>query len=294
MRKGMIFSALLHAMVLALAVFGLPDFGKKIDVLDQPIPVEIVDISELTNAPPPDVEQKVREEAKRDDPKPDPNRVPPPPEPEEPQVAAPVAPPKPKEVAKKPEPKPEPKPKPKEIAKKPELKPEKLEEEKPVQQARATSKPKRRPKPPKPSFDSVLKTVEDIRKKKQSPDSEQPRKQTASARNARNIPDQPLTISEIDAIRRQFIRCWNVDPGLKGIEGMVVSVRVNLNPDRTVRAAQILDRVDPGNPYYRSFAESALRAVHSSKCSPVRLPPKKFEMMRTFTLRFSAKEMLGL
>ncbi len=284
MRNGMIFSGLLHAAIIALAVFGLPEMWQRIEITNQAIPVEIVDIGELTNAPPPDTPQELAEQAQRDDPAPQPRPAPPPPpEPEAPVVAAPVAPPKPKVEAKKPEPldKPEPKPKPK-------------LEEKPVQQAKAQAKPKRRPKPPKPSFDSVLKTVDKIRQKRRKDQPAEPERQVASTQSSRNIPDQPLTISELDAIRRQFTSCWNVDLGLKGIENMVVRVRVDLNPDRTIRSARILDRINPGNAHYRSFAESALRAVRNSRCSPVRLPPKKFSVMKTFTLRFSAKEMLGL
>lgn len=283
MRRGVILSGLLHAAAIAIAVVGLPQSWQKIDVIAQPIPVQIVDISEITNLPkaaPEPVAEEKPQEAKKPEPEPEKEKVAPPrEEPPEPEVAPPPPPPEPKPEVKE-DPKPKPKPEP---------------EAKPEQVAQVKDKPRRRPKPPKPDFTSVLKTVEDIRKhRKTTEKSEEKPRQTASAQSANNIPDQPLTLSELDAIRRQFISCWNVDPGTKDLAKMVVSVRVSLNPDRTVREAQLLDNVGAGDRYYRSFAESALRAVRNPRCSPVRLPPKKFEMMKTFILRFSAKEMLGL
>jgi len=141
----------------------------------------------------------------------------------------------------------------------------------------------------------VLKTVEKIRRKRRTREPlEQRADRSTRSDRGRNIPDQPLTISELDAIRRQFISCWNVDVGARNIDKMMVSIRVDLNADRTVRTARVLDRIPSADPTYRAFVESALRAVRNPRCSPVRLPPKKFQMLREFTLRFSAKEMLGL
>lgn len=280
MRKGMLLSTLLHGLAFVIAVVGLPESWDKLEVVDQPIPIEVVDISELTNAPKPKaVRDDTPEDAKQDKPEPEERKKPPPPEePEPPRVATPVAPPQVEKQAKeKPEPKPEPEP-----------------EEKPVQKAQIKERPKRKPKPPEPEdFTSVLKTVEKIKRERRAPDpSPEEPTQTASARDARNIPDQPLTLSEIDAIRQQFKRCWNVDVGARNVDTMIVSIKIVLNSDRTVRDARILDRVDPSDHYYRSFAESALRAVRNPRCSPIRLPPKKFHLMRSFTLRFSPKDML--
>lgn len=293
----MILSAMLHAAVIAVAVIGLPGNWRKPPLVEQPIPVELVDIGDITNVPPPKAKSSEKpKEARKERPpekpkeaakeKPEPKRhnVPPPPQPapEQPKTAQLAQPPKLDKAAKQ-----KPEPKKKEEKKKP-----------PQQVARAVEAPKEKPKAPKPQhrnpdFSSVLKTVEKIKRERAEAETED-KEQVATANTSRSIPDQPLTISELDAIRRQFINCWNVDPGLKGLDKMVVSIRVTLNPDRTVRDAWILDHINPSDRYYRSFAESALRAVHNPRCSPVKLPPKKFDVMQTFTLRFSAKEMLGL
>ncbi len=106
--------------------------------------------------------------------------------------------------------------------------------------------------------------------------------------------DQRLTISEIDAIRRQIEACWNVPAGLRDAENLIVDIKVVMNPDATVKRAEIVDRSRVvGEAYYRAAAESALRAVLHPRCSPLRLPPQKYEQWKTFTLSFNPKELIG-
>ncbi len=67
-----------------------------------------------------------------------------------------------------------------------------------------------------------------------------------------------------------------------------VEIAISLLPDGTVRKAEIVDRVrmfQPGGEYYRSMAESALRAV--LQASPFRdLPPDRYEDWREITFTF--------
>ncbi|MGB1548700.1 MAG: cell envelope integrity protein TolA, partial [Alphaproteobacteria bacterium] len=100
--------------------------------------------------------------------------------------------------------------------------------------------------------------------------------------------------SELDAIRSQISRCWNVPVGAKDAENLVVDIRVHVNPDGTIREARILDtdRMQRDS-FFRTAAESAYRAVVNPRCSPLRLPPEKYEQWKTFTLSFNPKEMFG-
>jgi hypothetical protein len=99
-------------------------------------------------------------------------------------------------------------------------------------------------------------------------------------------------MSEIDAIRRQIERCWNVPAGARDAENLIVEIRVRLNPDGSVFQAEILDTVRlASDAFYRAAAESALRAVRL--CSPLQLPPKKYNVWKIVTLRFNPKEMFG-
>jgi hypothetical protein len=100
-----------------------------------------------------------------------------------------------------------------------------------------------------------------------------------------------LTLSEIDMIRAQIERFWNVDPGKAGALEMQIVIKVSFNSDGTVRRADIVDQGRMArDPAFRSLAESALRAVFMA--SPIKAPPKKFDVWRDVSLTFSPKDRL--
>ena len=103
-----------------------------------------------------------------------------------------------------------------------------------------------------------------------------------------------LTISELDAIRRQIEGCWNIPAEARDAENLIVDISVVMNPDRTVQRAEIVERWRlTSDPFFRAAAESALRAVLHPRCSPLRLPPQKYQQWKTFTLSFNPKELIG-
>lgn len=208
----------------------------------------------------------------------------------------------------KPEPKPKPKPEPKAEAKpkpKPKPKPEPKAKPKPKL---AKVKPKRKPKPPDP-FASILKTVEKLKQQPVKPKEKKKKKKTNEAFSAeialalaapdrRQASARKPTLSEIDAlkndIRRQIHDCWSVPAGAKEAADLVIKIWVNRNPDGTVREAKIRDQVRMAtDPFFRSAAESALRAVLKPKCNPLKLPSNRYDLWKTMTLNFNPKEMLG-
>ena len=103
-----------------------------------------------------------------------------------------------------------------------------------------------------------------------------------------------LSGSELDAVRQQIGRCWNFPAGAKNPEELIVTLRVVMNPDRTVRTATIIN--SPANPslFYTAASESAVRALFMPRCSPLALPPHKFNEWKTFTIRFDPRQMVGL
>ncbi|MBF0246446.1 MAG: hypothetical protein HQL36_00010, partial [Alphaproteobacteria bacterium] len=212
------------------------------------------------------------------------------PEPEESKAAVLVTPEtKPKKEAK---PKPE-----------PEEKPKKADSPKRA----PTPIPPRKPKAPD-NFSSVLKTLEELKSKPTEPKDEKkkpdPTPEPDFAKMMENALESPrqrsdvgpqLTISEIDLVRQQIQRCWNLPAGAKDAHEMVISIRVQLNPDGMVSQAQILDQARVGSdPFYRTMAESALRAALNPRCQPFKLPPEKYERWKTMKLNFDPKEMFGL
>lgn len=100
-----------------------------------------------------------------------------------------------------------------------------------------------------------------------------------------------LTFTELDAIRAQIQRCWSVPAGAREGQDLVVTIRIFVNRDGTLkRSPEILDSVGMENPFYRIMAESAVRAVR--KCEPLRVPSTNYEDWREIELTFNPKEML--
>ena len=291
MRRGMIFSAGLHIAVIILAILGLPILFARAPTTDPPITVEMVRISDKTRMLPAPPKPKPKPSRKRP--------VKPKPEPVKPKAAA--VPPPPPDLAQlepvpvpKPKVKPKPKPKPKAKAKKPPPKP-KVKKQKRRKPRLAKIKPRHKPLAPREDFvDSVLKDVskEKPREKEKKPDKKVVKK--AEPAPPRPSLDQRLTISELDAIRRQIEACWSIPAGARDAENLIVDISVVMNPDGTVQRAEIVDRSRlTGDPFYRAAAESALRAVLHPRCSPLRLPPQKYQQWRRFTLSFNPKELIG-
>ena len=354
MNVALVFSVLLHAVVLALAIFGLPYLARDELIENRLVVVEVVNVAQVTNAPPP-APQATPD--KTPPPPPDkasePDRTPPPPAPS---AAAPAPPPPPAQKpkppapakaspppepappvkaepvpvpAKKPEPpKPEPeKPEPVPVEK---VDPEKPKPEKPQPETPEVAKvdrvedeapapvPVARPTPPerpkevakketpktpekkepekKDDFLNVLKTVQNLKKDAPKPqnDSTPAPKSDTTARNSNFDPSQQLSVSEMDAIRHQISSCWLVPAGAKNAADLRVEIEVTMNPDRTVRSSKVVDtgRMQ-SDPFFRSAAESALRALKSPNCSPLQLPPEKYDTWKSFTITFDPKDMLS-
>jgi hypothetical protein len=184
--------------------------------------------------------------------------------------------------------------------------------------AQAAPAPKQKPQPPKPKFDiNKVAALLDKRVKDQPPAEEKPeqkpqdkprsiaelvenalkdRPQPQASPSPDRALDQPMTMSEIDAIRYQIQRCWSVPAGARDAGDLVVRLRVFLNPDGSLsRAPEIVEggrAPSVGEEFYRAAAESARRAVQV--CSPLKnLPPAKYEKWRELTLTFNPKDMLG-
>ncbi|MCQ2914752.1 MAG: hypothetical protein MJ247_06120 [Alphaproteobacteria bacterium] len=107
---------------------------------------------------------------------------------------------------------------------------------------------------------------------------------------------QELTVSEKDMLGIKLRGCWNIDAGVKGINNMLIEVRVYLDTDGKVKDARILDRGRmKKDSAFRSIAESARRAVYicdkKDEESPFRIfpkhYPKQYEDWKTLLLRFN-------
>ena len=105
-----------------------------------------------------------------------------------------------------------------------------------------------------------------------------------------------LSITETDAIGGYLRECWNLDPGARGIEGMIIEIRAFLNQDGTIRDVQIVDKARANSdPHFRAIAESARRAVVScqshNNVNIYKIFPEKYadkyKMWNTLLLKFN-------
>lgn len=292
--RGAFLSAAFHVVVMLVLYLGLPEWFAP-EEFQQPVAVDLVDLADITN--PPKQEEPVPEPApakKPEPPKPAPQAEetpPPPPEPTPPEPEPPAP-----QLAELPEPAeavPEPEPEPQPEAEQPEAALEPL--------------PPAKPQPPEPKPEatqeaaappaadplaSLLKNVEQMKQPELATATAVPQTQAPVPQTQQNLSDAPLTMSEIDAIRQQISRCWNIPAGARDAENLIVEIRTMFNPDGSVARAEILDTGRmASDPFYRAAAESAYRAV--LQCSPLQMPAKKYNIWKTVLLRFNPKEMLG-
>jgi len=260
--RGMALSVALHLILGGLFIFGLPRLFAPPPPEDMPIAVELVTIAPETKAT-----------------RPNPNPPRPDAKPEVPVADTP---------ATKPEPEP-PKPTEKAEAPRPKEKPE------PPQQV-AKNEAKAEQKKYDPSqFEALLKNLAP-QPTAPSPDAPPQRPRVASARPS-SQPRAPLgsqiTASEVDLVRQQIARCWNVPAGARDAKDLVVEVRVNVDPDGTVRQATIVDQARlVSDPFFRAAAESARRAFFNPLCRPLHLPLEKYAFWKDLVVDFSPKDIL--
>ncbi len=246
---GYALSLTLHIAIVVLAWAGLPFMQRELP-RDTPLIVDLVPIEDITSAAPPPTPEKALEP------------VPVVPEPPKPAAEAPAAdemppPPKPIEAAKKP---PEPK-----------------------------VKPPPKPAPAKTRQDDVAmlqKLLKDMQKNQPKPKQQVAESKAPPTNNiAPNVSDR-ASMTELDAIRRHIEACWRIDPGKEGLENLSVVIKVFINPNGSVREAQIVDMtryfVDSA---YRTFANSARTAVLS--CGNIPISAERYSLFKEIDMNFS-------
>ena len=278
MKVALVGSALFHVVVVILGTVGLPYISKPPRLPQQPIAIEIVDVADITTT----------------DKKPSKNRLKPVPEkPKDPpkterKVEAP-----PKVEAKEP---PKIKPLEKPVVKKDTVKPEpkvppppseKLDKPKPPEKKELA---KEEATTQEDQFLSVLKNLQDGEAAaEEAPDATEPTPQEMSPLAKFS---QKLSSSEIDAIasalNTQFAGCWALMAGARDAEDITVTLKITVNPDRTIQSARIADQWRYNqDSFFRAAADAALRATQHPNCTVLDLPPDKYELWKDIVLNFN-------
>lgn len=284
-RQALVAAGLAHILLFAALSLGW-SMLKDPPMLEEAIPVELVDIAPET---------RVTE-------KPEPSKAAAPQETAAPEPQPEVAKPEPAPPAPAPEatPPPEPKPDPKPVDKpKPDPKPV----EKPKAEAKPAEKPKEaKPKPvkaePKPQrldtaelSNLIDKALPKAPKKVRNP-SDFAKSIALSIPKSAKL-DVRATASLAAAIRAQIAPCWNPPIGGADVRKMTVVLGIQLAKDGSVIGRPtVLSQTGAtsGNSgYAKAFADTAVRAV--LRCAPLKLPADMFEAWKNFELNFDPSEM---
>ncbi|MFL2770296.1 MAG: cell envelope integrity protein TolA [Rhodospirillaceae bacterium] len=256
MSKGLILSGFFHGLLVTLVWIGFPFAARDQLEIDRPIVVELVEIAEVTAAPPDGEPALETEEVS------EPFQA----EEIEQSTASEIIPPPPPETEK--------------IAATDTLTRSHVEI------------PPRKPAPPKRDpFNQLVSLVKDLQQevsKRPAPNIQVPEKTDLEEKlNTVQAADR-ATLSERDAIKTHIERCWRIDPGKEGIQNLTVDLRVGINPDGSVRQAVIEDTGRYfSDPAFRTFADSARTAVLS--CSNVPISPQRYEIFKDIVFTFSPR-----
>ena len=98
-----------------------------------------------------------------------------------------------------------------------------------------------------------------------------------------------MTISEIDLLRQQLHSCLNLNVGVANLKEIKPVIFIEVNQDRTVKSAKVVNQERLIDPSFRTAAEAAMRAVNNPDCSPLLLPEDKYDLWKeiNFTFDFS-------
>jgi hypothetical protein len=261
MTKGLLKSATLHLGILLIFMYGAEIFKKNKRFEIYEIPLDIVDVSEETTNKLEKTKQKIKKVPSQEN-----------------QYFSP--------------------PKPKSRPKNPEFALEEKKKEKNVEKTIVKEKTEKSKKKIN-RMDSILKSIEKVKSENQKlPENKENKELVEEKEKEKDVKEislgEKLTISEKDAIRRQFYRCWIVPAGAKNLKELVVSVKIKLNQEGEVVFSKIInDKMLGNNTFFRAASESAMRAVNHPECKKLKVPKKKYDTWNEIILDFDPSQSLN-
>ena len=267
MRYSIISSLLLHSVILILTVISLPLFNEPELNIPPIIQVELIEIAEKTNVPEISKKQEKKEDPKKEKKK------------DDKKINQPITKPKDEKSNEK--------------VKDP-VEEEKIVEKK-IETKMIENMPVKKPVIKKKDKFDPLKLAELIDKQKDTKTETEIKDLEYESLDANPSLDKKLTLSEEDAIRAQFMQCWSIPLGMPYDETHIVKIKVFLNKDGSLsKAPEVLqhERMNtPGEEYFRTLAESALRAVR--RCDPIKVPDvERYDSWKNLQLNFDPREIL--
>jgi colicin import membrane protein len=111
----------------------------------------------------------------------------------------------------------------------------------------------------------------------------------ASLGGDRTTSGAKLSQSEMDALRGQIERCWNVPAGAMDAQNLTVSIQFKLDRSGELEGSPEIIGGGGSDGIQRAAAESARRAV--MQCAPYNLPAEKYEAWADVIVHFDPSEM---
>ena len=115
---------------------------------------------------------------------------------------------------------------------------------------------------------------------------------SAVAGNAVKAPPKksiaPVGIDDVARIQQHVSKCWQPPLGAAGNDTLIVDIFVSVNRDGEVLKADIEDKLRFNlDSYFKASAIAAQRAIVD--CSPLPIPPQKYDQLKEFTFEFNPK-----
>ena len=268
MRVSVLGSIFLHVFILLFTVLSLPLFNNNDLEMPPVIQVELIEIEEKTNVP--RIIKKIEEQEEPVEKKK-----------EETKLNQPISKPKDEKSNEK--------------VKDPSDE-EKIEKTK-LEEKMIQNMPVRKPEVKKKDKFDPLKLAELIDKQKDTKmdNPEEIIEKDYEALDSTPSLDKRLTLSEEDAIRAQFMQCWSIPLGIPYDDTMIVKIKIYLNTDGSLlKPPEVVqhERMNkPSEKYFRTLAESALRAVR--RCDPIKVPDvERYDNWKNLQLNFDPREIL--
>jgi hypothetical protein len=326
--RPVIISIVLHIAMAVLFAVGLPSIKRKLPEEQPIIAMEIVQtvpISNLTEGSKASTAKKAQEPAKRK------NTPPPPPPKAAPKskpaktvakvkpkpVPAPKVPDKAAEIIpdkSKPKPKVKPKLAPVKTPTPPKKKPKRAQTattptKLPKAPPRRDNKMAKASKQKKKQAQALTGVMQNLAKAKQvNEDAEKKRRAqerkkaaekvnktlTATTGNALKAPKAPVIApmgpSDFDRLRAHLSKCWDLPVGSAGADTLIVDIIVTSDRDGTVLSAEIKDKTR--YKIDRAFKAAAAEAQRATlECSPLPLPPEKYDQWKSFVFAFDPRSL---
>ena len=113
---------------------------------------------------------------------------------------------------------------------------------------------------------------------------------SAVAGNAVKAPPKkslsPVGLDDIARIQQHVSQCWQPPLGAAGNDTLIVDIFVSVDRTGEVQKAVIEDKLRFNlDPYFKASAIAAQRAIVD--CSPLPIPPEKYDQLKEFTFAFN-------